>query len=83
MALAPGVAANVSFAADNPKFKLHYAPHSGMFKAHAGDNIIDQINFVSDQGFTAWKENGMPDRSVEEQTKIGETLAQAKPNARQ
>jgi len=70
-----GVAANVSFAADNPKFKLHYAPHSGMFKAHAGDNIIDQINFASDQGFTAWEENGMLDRRVEEQTKIGETLA--------
>jgi hydroxypyruvate isomerase len=64
-----------SWAAEAGKFKLHYAPHSGMFKAHAGDNVIDQINFAADQGFTAWEENGLPDRSVDEQTKIGETLA--------
>ncbi len=57
------------------KFKLHYAPHSGMFKAHAGDNIIDQINFAADHGFTAWEENGLPDRPIDEQIKIGETLA--------
>ncbi len=46
-----------------------------MFKAHAGDNIIDQINFAADHGFTAWEENGLPDRPIEEQIKIGETLA--------
>lgn len=64
-----------AFAVDAPKFRLRYAPHSGMFKAHAGDNIIDQIMFAADQGFTAWEENGLPDRSLEEQTKIGDTLA--------
>jgi hydroxypyruvate isomerase len=67
--------ASRSLAVAAPSFKLRYAPHSGMFKAHAGDNIIDQIHFAADQGFTAWEENGLPDRSPEEQSKIGQALA--------
>jgi len=47
----------------HPKFKLHYAPHPRMFKASAGDNIIDQIKFASDQGFTAWEYNGLPNET--------------------
>lgn len=56
-------------------FKLKYAPHFGMFKSHAGDDIIDQLNFMADQGFTALEDNGMMKRDVTTQTKIGETLA--------
>lgn len=56
-------------------FKLKYAPHFGMFKSHAGDDIIDQLNFMADQGFTALEDNGMMKRDVATQTKIGETLA--------
>ena len=40
------------------KFKLKYAPHPGSFKAHAGKDLIDQIKFAADQGFTAWEDNG-------------------------
>ncbi|MDQ8187899.1 TIM barrel protein [Pelagicoccus sp. SDUM812002] len=57
-----------------PKFKLRYAPHPGMFKASAGDDIIDQIKFAADQGFTAWEDNGISGRPVELQAKIGQTL---------
>ncbi len=74
MTLAVGTRSFIHAAPSSTKFKLRYAPHSGMFKAHAGDNILDQIKFAADQGFTAWEENGMPDRSVEEQEKIGKTL---------
>ena len=56
-------------------FNLNYAPHDGMFKNNAGNNFIDQIKFMYDQGFRAIEDNGMTGRSVEEQTKIGETLA--------
>lgn len=58
------------------KFKLRYAPHPGMFKASAGNDVLDQICFAADQGFTAWEDNGMPGRSVEEQTAIGKLLEQ-------
>ncbi|TFG76908.1 MAG: xylose isomerase [Flavobacteriales bacterium] len=69
-----------SIAADTSKmmkhqFNLNYAPHFGMFKEHAGEDPIAQIDFMADQGFTAFEDNGMMGRDVAMQTKIGETLA--------
>jgi hydroxypyruvate isomerase len=55
-------------------FKLNYAPHQGMFKSHAGENFIDQIKFMHDQGFRAIEDNGLLKRPVEEQEKIGSEL---------
>jgi hydroxypyruvate isomerase len=57
------------------KFKLKYAPHFGMFKESAGDDPIDQIRFMADQGFTAIEDNGMMGRPVALQEKIGQELA--------
>lgn len=57
-------------------FQLKYAPHFGMFKNSAGDDLIDQIKFMADRGFTAFEDNGMMKRDVATQTKIGETLAE-------
>lgn len=57
------------------KFNLKYAPHFGMFSNLAGKDLIDQIKFMADQGFTAFEDNGMMGRDKETQTKIGETLA--------
>ena len=56
------------------KFNLPFAPHPGMFKALAGDDVIAQIRFAASQGFTAWEDNGMPNRTKEEQEKIGAVL---------
>lgn len=57
------------------KFKLRFAPHPGMFKEHAGEDVIDQIKFAADQGFTSWEDNGMGGRPPELQEKIGKTLS--------
>ncbi len=57
------------------QFNLKYAPHIGMFKNLAGEDPIDQINFMADQGFTAFEDNGMMKREVAVQEKMGETLA--------
>ena len=57
-----------------PKFKLGYAPHPGMFKASAGADVLDQIRFAADEGFTAWEDNGMPGRPAAEQERIGDLL---------
>jgi hydroxypyruvate isomerase len=57
------------------QFNLKYAPHFGMFKNHAGNDPIEQLNFMADQGFTAFEDNGMMKRDIATQTKIGETLA--------
>jgi hydroxypyruvate isomerase len=57
------------------KFNLRYAPHFGMFKAHAGDDHIAQIDFMADQGFTAFEDNDLMRRPVDVQERIGAALA--------
>lgn len=61
--------------ADKKKFKLKYAPHFGMLKHHAGDDLIDQLKFAADEGFTAWEDNGMKGRSPEEQERIAKAMS--------
>ncbi|MCU0356335.1 MAG: TIM barrel protein [Cyclobacteriaceae bacterium] len=56
-------------------FKLNYAPHDGMFAAHAGNDFLDQIKFMHDQGFRAVEDNGMRQRTPALQEKIGSQLA--------
>ncbi|MFC2113327.1 hydroxypyruvate isomerase family protein [Bacteroidota bacterium] len=56
-------------------FKLKYAPHFGMFKNHAGEDLLDQIQFMSDVGFTALEDNGMKSREVSMQEKISSRMA--------
>ena len=55
-------------------FKLKYAPHFGMFRQHAGNDLVDQIKFAADEGFTAWEDNGMAKRSVEDQTRCAQAM---------
>ncbi len=58
------------------RFKLRYAPHFGMFRHHAGDDPVDQLRFMADEGFTALEDNGLPGRSPEDQARIGRALAE-------
>ena len=60
---------------ENKPFNLDYAIHDGMFKNHAGDNFLDQIQFAYDNGFRSVEDNGMRGRDAETQKKIGEKLA--------
>jgi len=62
----------------NARFKLGYGPHPGMFKESAGADVLDQIRFAADQGFTAWEDNGIMGRPVAEQEAIGRLLAEKK-----
>jgi hydroxypyruvate isomerase len=57
------------------KFRLNYAPHFGMFQELAGADLVAQLEFMAAEGFTALEDNGMRERSVEEQERIGKTLA--------
>ncbi len=56
------------------RFNLKYAPHIGMFKHHAGDNVIDQLNFMADQGFTAFEDNEMRNRPIDEQEAMAKAM---------
>ncbi len=57
------------------KFNLKFAPHFGMFKNHAGEDLIDQIKFMADQGFTALEDNNLKKRDISTQKAIGKALA--------
>jgi hydroxypyruvate isomerase len=80
LALAATAAAIPSFSFSRTRpagqpFNLNYAPHDGMFAAHAGSDFIDQIKFMHDQGFRSIEDNGMRQRTPEMQEKIGSQLA--------
>ncbi len=51
-------------------FKLKYAPHFGMFKNSAGDDLMSQLDFMADQGFRALEDNEMRNREIAIQKKI-------------
>jgi hydroxypyruvate isomerase len=57
------------------KFRLNYAPHFGMFREHAGPDLVAQLEFMAAEGFTALEDNGMRGRPVAEQEAIGKALA--------
>ena len=58
------------------KYNLNYAPHLGMFKASAGNDPIDQLNFMADQGFRSFEDNDMRTRPVKLQEKMSQTMQQ-------
>jgi hydroxypyruvate isomerase len=45
-----------------------------MFSEHAGDDPVAQLEFAAEVGFTAWEDNGMMGRPVEEQRRIAEAM---------
>ncbi len=59
---------------DTHEFNLKYAPHLGMFKHHAGNDPIDQLNFMADEGFTAFEDNDMRTREIGVQEKMTATM---------
>ena len=58
---------------DKP-FSVKFAPHFGMFRNHAGDDMVAQLEFAADAGFTAWEDNSMGGRPVEEQTRLARAM---------
>lgn len=83
LAVSPTVACAATpvaaFAARPPRaqgspFQLKFAPHFGMFRAHAGDDPVDQLKFMADEGFRALEDNGMASRPAEEQARIARAM---------
>lgn len=56
------------------KFTMNFAPHFGMFQNHAGEDLIDQLNFAAEMGFHAWEDNGMKNKDIPMQEKIADTM---------
>lgn len=64
---------NQNIYTDKP-FNLNYAIHDGMFANNAGKDFTDQIKFAHDNGFRSIEDNGMMNRTPQEQERIGKTL---------
>ncbi len=61
---------------DHPaKFAMNFAPHIGMFKHSAGADPIDQLNFMADQGFSAFEDNGMSGREISTQERMAAVMS--------
>ncbi|QGJ69947.1 Xylose isomerase domain-containing protein TIM barrel [Planctomycetales bacterium 10988] len=56
------------------RFTMNFAPHFGMFRNSAGRDLLSQLRFAAEHGFTAWEDNGMKSRSVEEQKQIAREM---------
>ena len=70
----PGFASGQK-SSNSATFKLKYAPGFGMFKEHAGNDPIEQIRFIHDQGFRAIFDNGLMNKEPALQEKIANELA--------
>jgi len=60
---------------EDGQFHLKYAPHFGMFRHHAGEDLVDQVKFMADEGFTALEDNGMMDRPADVQETVATEMA--------
>jgi len=67
--------ARLAIASEQGKFKLKYAPSFGMFKGLAGNDLIDQIKFMDENGFRALFDNGLSKKPAALQEKIANELA--------
>jgi hydroxypyruvate isomerase len=57
-------------------FRMKFAPHLGMFSAHAGDDPVRQLEFMAEMGFRAFEDNGMKGREEGVQRKMGAIMEQ-------
>lgn len=57
-------------------FVMKFSPEFGIFAEAAGKNTVDQIKWGHDEGFRAWENTGLKNRSIEEQNAISKTVQQ-------
>ncbi len=75
LGITPGGAAAAPAPPAAPRaFRLRYAPHFGSFRAHAGDDLVAQLEFARAEGFTAWEDNGMRGRPVADQERVARAM---------
>jgi hydroxypyruvate isomerase len=72
------LAAEESAAPAGKPFKLKYAPSIDLFKQLAGDDMVDRIRFMHDQGFGAMFDNGLMKKPADQQEKIAALMNELK-----
>lgn len=70
----PGLALAGNTSAYAEPFTMKFAPHLGMFRHHAGEDPIRQLEFMAEMGFRAFEDNGMKAREEGLQQKMAEAM---------
>lgn len=73
-ALTAATSIGLPVSASGAPLRMQFAPHFGQFAALAGEDPVAQLEWAKDQGFSAFEDNGMMGRPVEEQLRIGRAL---------
>ena len=76
LAGSPVLAASGQGLAAAEPFRMKFAPHLGMFRAHAGDDPVRQLEFMAEMGFRAFEDNGMKEREEGVQRKMAGIMEQ-------
>ncbi|OEK04669.1 hydroxypyruvate isomerase family protein [Roseivirga misakiensis] len=56
------------------EFNLNYAPHFGMFRKSAPGGILNEIDFMAEQGFKSLEDNDMKQRPIAVQEQIADKM---------
>ncbi len=59
-----------------PPFRMKFSPDFNIFSSLPGKDVADEIKWGYDQGFRAWENTFLKNRSVEEQERISKTIQQ-------
>ncbi|MCW5519083.1 TIM barrel protein [Aureitalea sp. L0-47] len=65
---------SMDFFKSKHSFNLKYAPHIGMFESHADSDVVSQLEFMAEQGFTAFEDNEMKNRPLIEQKRMASAM---------
>lgn len=57
-------------------FKIKFSPEFGIFRELAGNDPVEEIKWGYDQGFRAWENTMLKNRSVTDQERISRTIQQ-------
>ena len=70
----PAMAVGRTLANTPHVFSMDYAPHFGTFENLAGPDLVAQLEFAREQGFTAWEDNRLARRAPDEQRRIAAAM---------
>lgn len=56
------------------RFKLNYAPHFGMFSNSAPGGLLNELDYMAEQGFRSLEDNDMKKRSLDTQKQIASRM---------
>jgi len=60
--------------AQNKKFNMKFSPEFGIFEQLSGKDPVDQIKCRFDQGFTAWENTMLKNKTATEQQRISDAM---------